>query len=69
MQTELARYGECRQHDMVFTSGKFYYKVATCFYTDTNNECNMYNAVNAETGELGWIDNERNVEVISHAKS
>lgn len=69
MQTEVMSYGGCCPHDMVTTSGKFYYKVPTCFYIGTNNECSMYNAVNAETGELGWIDTERNVEVICHAKS
>lgn len=31
---------------------------------DANNSGAMYNAVNAETGEIGWIDGFRKVEVI-----
>ena len=30
-----------------------------------NNSAGMYNAVNAETGEIGWIDGSRKVEVIA----
>lgn len=34
-------------------------------FIDTNKSAGMYNAVNYDTGEIGWIDGLRKVEVIA----
>ena len=46
------------------TQFKLSYKIPVAYYIDTNKSAGMYNAVNAETGEIGWIDGLRKVEVI-----
>lgn len=44
---------------------KLYYKIPVAYYIDSQNQAGMYNAVNAETGEIGWIDGIKKVEVIA----
>lgn len=65
MQTQLKKFKYCKEHDLFRLGSKLYYKIPVAYYIDTNNSAGMYNAVNAETGEIGWIDGLRKVEVIA----
>lgn len=65
MQTQLKQFKDCKEHDLFRYVSKLYYKITVAYYIDTNNSAGMYNAVNAETGEIGWIDGLRKVEVIA----
>lgn len=60
MQTQ---FKDCKEHDLIHYGSKSYYKIPVVCYIDTNNSVGMYNAVNAETGEIGWIDWLKKVEV------
>lgn len=62
MQTQ---FKDCKEYDLLRYGIKLYYKIPAVYYIDTNNYGAMYNAVNAETGEIGWIDGLRKVEVIA----
>lgn len=65
MQTQFKQFKDCKEHNLLRYGSKLYYKIPEVYYTDTNNSAEMYNAVNAETGEIGWIDGLRKVEVIA----
>lgn len=65
MQTQFKQFKDCKEHDLFRYCNKLYYKIPVAYYIDTNNSAGMYNAVNAETGEIGWIDGLRKVEVIA----
>lgn len=45
-------------NELVYCASKFYYKLAHFYHGKY-----LYNAVNVETGEIGWIDPRRIVEV------
>lgn len=64
MQTQFKQFEDCKEHDLLRYDSKLYYKIPVAHYIDTNNSAGMYNAVNAETGEIGWIDGLLKVEVI-----
>lgn len=64
MQTQLKQFKDCKEHDMFRYGSKLYYKISVAYYIDSQNQAGMYNAVNAETGEIGWIDGIKKVEVI-----
>lgn len=64
MQTQLKWFKDCKEHDMFRCGSKLYYKISVVYYIDSQNKAGMYNAVNAETGEIGWIDGLQKVEVI-----
>ena len=65
MQTQFKQFKDCNEHDLFRYGSKLYYKITVAYYIDSNNSAGMYNAVNAETGEIGWIDGLRKVEVIA----
>lgn len=65
LQTQFKQFKDCKEHDLFCYGSKLYYKIPVAYYIDTNNSAGMYNAVNAETGEIGWIDGLRKVEVIA----
>lgn len=65
MQTQFKKFKDCKEHDLFRCGSKLYYKIPVAYFIDSNNQACMYNAVNAETGEIGWIDGINNVEVIS----
>ena len=65
MQIQYKHFKYCKEHDLVRHGSKLYYKMPVAYYIGTNNSAGMYNAVNAETGEIGWIDDLRKVEVIA----
>ena len=65
MQTQFKQFKDCKEHDLFRYRSKLYYKIPVAYYIDSNNDSLMYNAVNAETGEIGWIDGLRKVEVIA----
>ena len=65
MKTQFKQFKDCKEYDLVSYGSKLYYKIPVAYYIDTNNSAGMYNAVNAETGEIGWIDGLRKVEVIA----
>lgn len=56
MQTHFKLFKDCKEHDLVRYSSKLYYKIPVAYYIDSQGQAGMYNAVNAETGEIGWID-------------
>lgn len=62
MQTQ---FKDCKEYGLLRYGSKLYYKIPAVYYIDTNNYGAMYNAVNAETGEIGWINGVKKVEVIS----
>ena len=64
MQTQFKQFKDCKEHDLLRYGSKLYYKIPVAYYIDTNKSAGMYNAVNAETGEIGWIDGLLKVEVI-----
>ena len=64
MQTQFKQFKDCKEHDLFRYGSKLYYKIPVVYYIDTNS-AGMYNAVNADTGEIGWIDGSRKVEVIA----
>lgn len=64
MQTQFKQFKDCKEHELFRYGSKLYCKIPVVYYIDTNNSAGMYNAVNAETGEIGWIDGLRKVEVI-----
>lgn len=65
MQTQFKQFKDCKEHDLFRCGSNLYYKIPVACYIDSNNDSLMYNAVNAETGEIGWIDGLRKVEVIA----
>lgn len=65
MQTQFKQFKDCKEHGLFRYGSKLYYKIPVVYYIDTNNSAGMYNAVNVETGEIGWIDGLRKVEVIA----
>lgn len=65
MRTEFKQFKDCKEHDMFRYNSKLYYKIPVAYYIDSQNQAGMYNAVNAETGEIGWIDGIKKVEVIA----
>ena len=65
MQTQFKQFKDCKENDLFRYGSKLYYKIPVSYYIDTNNSAGMYNAVNAETGEISWIDGSRKVEVIA----
>lgn len=65
MQTQFKQFKDCKEYDLVLYCSKLYYKIPVLYYIDTNDSSGMYNAVNAETGEIGWIDGLLKVEVIA----
>ena len=65
MQTQFKQFNYLKEHVLFRYGSKLYYKIPAVYYIDTNNYAGMYNAVNAETGEIGWIDGLRKVEVIA----
>ena len=65
MQTQFKQFIDCKEYDMFRYGSKLYYKIQVAYYIDSQNQSGMYNAVNAETGEIGWIDGFKKVEVIA----
>ena len=65
MQVQFKQFKDCKEHDLLRCGSKMYYKIPVLYYIDTNNSAEICNAVNAETGEIGWIDGLRKVEVIA----
>ena len=65
MQTQFKQFNDLKEDDLFRYGSKLYYKIPVAYYIDTNKSAGMYNAVNAETGEIGWIDGLRKVEVIA----
>ena len=65
MQTQFKQFKDCKENDLFRYGSNLYYKIPVAYYIDSNNSAGMYNAVNAETGEIGWIDGLRKVEVIA----
>lgn len=65
MRTEFKQFKDCKEHDMFRYGSKLYYKIPVAYYIDSQNQAGMYNTVNAETGEIGWIDSIKKVEVIA----
>ena len=65
MQTQFKLFKDCEEHGLFRYGSKLYYKIPVAFFIDSSNHAGMYNAVNAETGEIGWIDGLRKVEVIA----
>jgi hypothetical protein len=68
MRTQGKLFKECKEHDMFRYGSKLYYKIPVVYYIDSENQAGMYNAVNAETGEIGWVDIYKKVEVIAQWK-
>lgn len=64
MLIESKQFKDCKEHDLFRCRNKLYYKIPVVFFVDSANHAGMYNAVNAETGEIGWIDGIKKVEVI-----
>ena len=60
-----AQFKDCKEYDLLRYGSKLYYKIPVAYYIDTNKSAGMHNAVNYETGEIGWIDDLRKVEVIA----
>lgn len=65
MQTQFKQFKDCKEHDLLLYGSKLCYKIPVAYYIDSNNLAGMHNAVNAETGEIGWIDGLLKVEVIT----
>ena len=65
MKTQFKQFKDCKEYDLVSYGSKLYYKIPVEYYIDTNKSAGMYNAVNYETGEIGWIDGLLKVEVIA----
>ena len=65
MQTQFKQFKDCKEHDLFRCGSKLYYKIPVAYFIDSNNQAGMYNAVNAETGEIGWIDGVKKVEVVA----
>ena len=65
MQTIFKQFKDCKEHDLLRYGSKLYYKIPVVYYIDSQEQAGMHNAVNAETGEIGWIDGLRKVEVIA----
>ena len=53
MQTQFKKFIDCKEHDLFRYGSKLYYKIPVAYYID------------AYTGEIGWIDGLRKVEVIA----
>ena len=62
MQTQFKQFKDCKEHDLLRYGSKLYYKIPVAYYIDPNKSAGMYNA---DTGEIGWIDGLRKVEVIA----
>lgn len=65
MQTQFKLAKDCKEHDMFRYGSKLYYKTSVVYYIDSQNQVCVYNAVNAETGEIGWIDGNKKCEVLA----
>lgn len=65
MQMQFKQFNRCKEHDMLRYGSKLYYKIPVAYYIDSQNQAGMYNAVNAETGEIGWIDGNKKCEVLA----
>ena len=65
MQTQFKQFKDCKEHDMFCYGSRLYYKIPVVYYIDSQNQAGMYNAVNAETGDIGWIGGIKKVEVIA----
>ena len=65
MQIQFKQFKDCKEHDLFCYGSKLYYKVPVVYFIDSNNQAGMYNAVNAETGEICWIDGVKNCEVLT----
>lgn len=65
MQTQFKQFKYCKEYDLFRCGRKLYYKIPVVYFIDSNNQSGMYNTVNAETGEIGWIDGIKKVEVIA----
>ena len=65
MQTQFKCFKDCKEYELFRFNGNLYYKTPIIDYTDIYNQKDRYNAVNAETGEIGWIDGLKKVEVIA----
>ena len=65
MQTQFKQFKDCKENDLVRYGCKMYYKIQVTYYSDSQEQAGMYNAVNAETGEIGFIDGVKKVEVIA----
>lgn len=64
MQTQFKQFKDCKEYGLLRYCNKLYFKIPVLYYIDTNDSSGMYNAVNANTGEIGWIDGLLKVEVI-----
>lgn len=64
MQTQVKQFKDCKEHALIRYGSKLYYKIPIAYYIDSQEQAGMYNAVNAETGEIVWIDGIKKVEVI-----
>lgn len=64
MNIQFKQFKDCKEHDLVRYGCKLYYKIQVVYYIDSQEQAGMYNAVNVETGEIGWIDGFKKVEVI-----
>ena len=65
MKTQFQQFKDCKEHDMFRYGSKLYYKIPVAYYIDFQNQAGMYNVVNAETGEIGWIDGNKKCEVLA----
>lgn len=65
MQTQFKQFKDCKEHDLFRYGSKLYYKIPVSYYIDSQNQAGMYNAVNAESGEIGWIDDIKKFEVFA----
>ncbi len=65
MQTQFKQFKDGKEYDLFRYGSKLYYKIPVVYFIDSRNQAGMYNAVNAETGEIGWIDGVKKVEVIA----
>lgn len=65
MQTQFKQLKGCTDHILFRYEGKLYYKIPLLYYIDYNNSAEVFNAIDAETGEIVWFDGLRKVEVIA----
>lgn len=65
MQTQFKQFKDCEEHDLICYGSKLYYKIPPTYFIDSESLASMYNAVNAETGEVDWIDGVKKVEVLA----
>lgn len=65
MQTQIKLFKNCKEYKIAKCEGQEYYKIPIVYYMSAYNTGEMFNAVNAITGELTWIDGFKKVEVIA----